>query len=97
MGRIRAGEGVWRPGVDVDAVGDGVDPVAGKHALGRFVVTAGDTVYVAGQVEGEPGHVEPVAARKAFERVELDEIRQELHEEVISKAVVPRLDRRVRG
>ena len=41
----------------MDSVGDGVDLVLGEHDLGDLAVLHGDAVDVAGEAEGEVGHV----------------------------------------
>ena len=56
----------------MNAVGDRVDPIAGKHVPRRLGVAARDAVDIAGQIERELRHVERVAPGEALEFIELD-------------------------
>ena len=46
------------PGEGVNAVGYGVDVVAGKHVARGFRLPLGNRVGVAGEIERQPRHVE---------------------------------------
>ncbi len=94
---IEACESLVGPGLEVNAVGDRVNAVCGEHTRGRLGVHAGDAIHVSGQAQGEARHVEAIAARKALQLFEPDQVRQKPGVKVVGKAIVPRLDRRVGG
>ncbi len=94
---VELGEGRMRPGAGMDAVGDGVDAITGKHAPRGLGVAPGDAVGVAGQAERQARHVETVLARQLLQFLDLDQIGQQPLHEVVGEPVVPGLDRRMGG
>ncbi len=58
-------KGGRHPRSGVNAVGDGVDLVLREHVLGDLAVLHGYAVDVAGEAEGEIGHIEQVVVETA--------------------------------
>lgn len=84
-----AGHVLAGPCDGVDAVGDGVDVVAGEHERGDFAVALGDAVDVVAEVQAGVGHVEHAVVDEeaaAFERALLFDDGVDL---VHCEAVVP--------
>jgi hypothetical protein len=69
---IKTREGRVCPLVDVNSVGDGPYTIAGKELARGLRVAPRDTIDVAAEVEREAGHVEPILAAEATQRIKLD-------------------------
>ena len=94
---VELSEALAGPGLDMDAVGDGMDPVAGKKLLRDFRVPFGDTVDVAAEVQGQPRHIETFGAGDGLERADIDGAGQLALHQIVGKPVVAGLHRRVGG
>jgi hypothetical protein len=70
-----------------------MDAVAGKHVLRGFGMAARDAIDVAGEIEPEPRHIEPIVAGKLLQSIDLDKPGQELLEQIVTKSVVAGFDR----
>ena len=93
MPLVELGEASAGPGLDMDAVGDGMDPVAGEKLARDFRVPLGDAVDVAAEVQRQPGHVEVLPAGDCPERSDIDDAFQLSFDHIVRKAVVAGLDR----
>ena len=49
---VEPGKGRMGPGPDMDAIGDGMDPIARKHMLGRLRMASRNPVHVIGEIKG---------------------------------------------
>ncbi len=59
-------DGLGDPGGGVNAVGDGVDGELREHGAGDLAVLHGDSVGVAGEAQGEEGHVQHAVGETAL-------------------------------